>query len=364
MNEKDIRHLLFSLKIPHAKVSYTGSAKRTRWMTISCPFAPWTHARKTDSNPSFGITIKDDKPSAYKCLACGVHGRLSGLPTRLGGYRKLDHSRLRQWAELVEMQSASSRPVPKWEDADPVAIDYSETDHKELPDPRVRGDYPMALGISYLTKRGISYAETMQLDLRYDPAQQRILFPVYNPQDEFVGFTGRKALDKEWTKSDPKVRDYHGLNKREVFLKLPGRRDGKKIICEGLFDFATAVRFGYRNARAILGTALTPEKIEILIAEGEPVYFFMDNDIAGWQALFGIFDKDENLETKNAWAFQLYKEIPVWIVPYRTNLKGEDPGSIPDKETYDSYIKRAWIFTGKAPLNPDGSPSFLKPKIR
>lgn len=93
MDEKSILILLDKLKIPHYKKQYTGSTKNTRWIQVTCPFAPYTHARAVDEHPSFGITIKDNKPSAYKCLSCNLKGRLSALPSRLGGYRKQDYSK-------------------------------------------------------------------------------------------------------------------------------------------------------------------------------------------------------------------------------------------------------------------------------
>jgi len=364
MDEANVRYLLSQLKIPHNNATFTGSVKRTRWMTISCPFAPWTHQKKTDNHPSFGITLKDGDRSAYKCLSCGLKGRLSSLPTRLGGYRKLDYSKIRRWAEMTEFQTGISKPVPKWEDADPVAIDYSKKAiGREAPPISALSEYPIALGSEYLRERGIAYIDVMRMNIRYDAYQRRVLFPVYDRHDTFQGFTGRSVLHKKkWTKEYPKARDYHGLNKRDVFLKLPGQHGGKKVITEGIFDYATSVHHRYYNARAILGTSLTDEKVEILTEEGEPVYFFMDNDLAGWQALFGVFDADENLKTDLAWAFRLFREIPVWIVPYRTNLTGEDPGGILDRAAFDAHIKRAWLFTGKAPLTVDGRPSMLHPR--
>lgn len=271
------------------------------------------------------------------------------------------------WAESTEMQATMARPIPKWEDADPVAIDYSERHACDVkrPDPSLVNSFPRALYNKYLSRRrGIGFFTALKLNLRYDDRQSRILFPVYDPQDRFCGFTGRSVRDlDEWTKEYPKVRDYYGLAKREVLLGLPSKhRSGKKIVHEGLFDMAMAVKHGYTNARAVLGTAQTPEKIDILLQEGDPIYLFFDNDLAGWQAMFGTFDPDENLKTENAWAYLLYKQIPVWIVPYKTNLTGEDPGSMRDKSVYEAHLKKAWLFTGKAPVKGPGQPSMLRPK--
>lgn len=360
MDEKTIRDLLFQLKIPVQRHSYSGSLKRTRWLNISCPFAPFTHHSGSDTNPSFGITINDDGKSNYKCLACGLKGRLSALPSRLGGYRKEDYSRIRHWAEMAELQATISKPVVDWE---------SDHTHEEQLDEKVRTKhtdgsirrYPNVVSLPYLQQRGIRWPTPLTLDLRFDSYQSRILFPCYDRNGKFAGFTGRSIRkERTYSKANPKVRDYFGLDKRTLFLRLPHQRVGPKVISEGLIDFAKAVQSGFRNAHAILGTALTPEKVDILIEEGDPVYFFMDNDLAGWQSLFGVFNGDDELEVDNAWAFRLYREIPVWIVPYDTPFDGTDPGSL-DEETIRSMVNNAWLFMGNPPLDDFMEPHLMRP---
>lgn len=362
MDEPDIRALLFKLKLSVQRATFTGSKKRTRWMNISCPFAPWTHASGTDSHPSFGITISDEDRSHYKCLACGVKGRLSSLPTKLGGYRKKNYSELRHWAEMTEINAATNRPMPDWEDA--IAEEDEDADQRELPSPELVESYPAAIGIPYLRKRGIQLPAVYRLNLRYDDYQHRVLFPCYDQLGQFRGFTGRSVIkgNNETRGKNPKVRDYYGLNKRMLFLGLRGKQPGKKIISEGLFDYAAGVQHGYPAARAILGTSLTEEKVEILINEGEPVYFFMDNDLAGWIALFGREDENGELETDQAWAFRLFEEIPVWIVPYKKQLDGLDPGSM-SKTEYDQAVAHAWLFTGKPPMDDLEQPTLQHPLL-
>jgi hypothetical protein len=285
------------------------------------------------------------------------------MPTRLGGYRKTDYSKIRHWAELLEVQAAIATPAVDWEHQ--VQPDEeAEKRERELPDESIIQTYPRALGLRYLRTRGITYPTPLLLNLRYDNFQQRVLFPCYDRYDVFMGFTGRSVMsERTYSKQNPKVRDYFGLDKRTLFLRLRGKQKGIKLISEGLVDYGNLVHCGYRNAHAILGTALTPEKLDILISEGDPVYFFMDNDMAGWEALYGIPKKEgEGYEHENAWAYQLYKEIPVWIVPYPSNL-GEgatDPG-IMTKENLQKCIERAWLFTGKAPFDDTGNPTMRPP---
>lgn len=359
MDEANVRHMLHQLGVNVQRASYTGSAKRTRWMNVSCPFAPYTHAKGTDQNPSFGITLVDDGRSFYKCLSCGIKGRLASMPTKLGSYRKIDYSKLRHWAELYEVQASITKPVVDWESQEEQ--DDEQRAVKSLPPPTIIDTFPRALGVEYLKGRGITWPTPLLLNLRFDNFQHRILFPCYDRADRFSGFTGRSIRpDTTYSKQNPKVRDYFGLDKRQLFLRLPGEQPGKKVISEGLIDYAMLVQSGYKNAHAILGTAMTPEKRDILIAEGDPVYFFMDNDLAGWQALFGLPDAEaeDGWNRSGAWAYQLYQEIPVWIVPYPNKLGSGDPGSM-DKKQIDAAIKRAWLFTGRAPLDPAGEPTFI-----
>jgi hypothetical protein len=359
MNEADIRSLLGAIQVDHSKHGYSGNAKTTRWLQIRCPFAPWRHAGASDSHPSFGITIKEGSRSSYKCFSCQSKGRLASLPTILGTLRKRDYSKQRRWAEVNELQSGLFKPLPNW-----------ESDNAEIEEPsrrRSRGDptsaeqsgYPNALGIRYLSGRGIDVLTSIKLGLRYDHRQRRVLFPCYDEYEHFVGFTGRstKKGNDETKGNDPKVKDYYGLPKRRIFLRLrPSQRKGhKKIITEGLFDYARLVKLGYYGSSAILGTGITEEKRDILIKEGDPAYFFLDNDVAGWQALFGIFDDNGKLETKNSWAYQLYREIPVWIVPYPTVFNGADPGTL-QAATVHKAISKSWLFTGKAPVRGRNEP--------
>lgn len=363
MDEANVRHMLHKLGINMQRATFTGSKKRTRWMNVSCPFAQFTHGKGTDINPSFGITLVDDGHSYYKCLSCGVKGKLAAMPTKLGAYRKKDYSELRHWAELHELQSSISKPVTDWEDQE-VNTDNGIQATRQLPNATVIETYPRALGVPYLRERGIQWPTPLLLDLRFDNYQHRVLFPCYDRHDRFSGFTGRSVLDEShYSKANPKVRDYYGLDKRQLFLRLPGRQHGKKIVCEGLIDYAKLVQCRYLNTHAILGTALTPEKIDILISEGDPVYFFMDNDIAGWTALFGVRNEEgDGWNRDNAWAYKLYRELPVWIIPYPGNFtrKGSDPGSL-TKKTIDECIKRAWIFTGKPPMDDLGVPNMMLP---
>lgn len=365
MDEANIRHFLNAAQVSVRGAIKTGNRKKTVWLNVSCPFAPWTHEKGTDSHPSFGITINDAGRSHYRCLTCGMKGRLAGIVTKLGRYRDKDYSKLRHWAELTELQSGIGRPIPNWDD-DSLAIDYKAEPAEAPKAPMHVNDagFASAVGHPYLRQRGIDWVTTFKLDLRFDEFQRRVLFPCYNRYDEFCGFTGRSVLkgNNATRGNNPKVRDYYGLDKRAMFLRMPGRQQGRKLIGEGLFDYGRFVRAGFNNAHGILGTSLTEEKIDILLEEADPCFFFMDNDQAGWQALFGVHDeKSGELNTENGWAWRLYRELPVWIVPYPSDFDKSDPGSLAPARIRNA-VKKAWLFTGKPPYNEVGGMTLRHPK--
>lgn len=358
MDEKGIKHLLTALGIATNKAQYTGSKKKTQWLTVSCPFAPWTHSHAADAHPSFGITINEQGQSHYKCLACQMKGRLQNLPVRLGGYREENYSKLTRWAITREMELKSSLPLPTWDDEPDFEMENVETHGT-----KAEGNYPLALGIPFVRQRGVTVGGVIRTGLRFDEEEQRVLFPVHYPDGAFAGYSGRSIRNrKTWPRTYPKTKDYHGLDKRSVFLSTPRKFDGKKIIVEGTFDYAALVSNGYNNSRAILGTAITPEKLNILLQEGDPVYLFMDNDKAGWQAAFGIPNEDGELNKSQSWAHSLYREVPVWIVPYPSaELDGTDPGSLADRKTLHKLISKAWLYTGEAPYDSLGDMTFSNP---
>ena len=58
------------------------------WVRASCPLAPWTHKKGTDTSPSFGIRISasDDVDSIWHCFSC-VGGAGGGLDRLLNAYQ-------------------------------------------------------------------------------------------------------------------------------------------------------------------------------------------------------------------------------------------------------------------------------------
>jgi hypothetical protein len=150
---------------------------------------------------------------------------------------------------------------------------------------------------------------------------------------------------------NPKSRDYLGLQKERVFLFNRRFTTADRIVLvEGPFDYARLVQAGFRGAHAILGTALTDYKIDILLSYNRPVYLFLDNDAAGDAATFGVVNNQTGLRESphSAWANRLVEHVPVWVCGYPTAAEQEgrnDPDSLTIHEIRKS-IKEAWLYTG------------------
>lgn len=309
------------------------------WITYRCPFAPWKHQSGRDTTPSFGIHI-DDGESHYWCLACKSKGTFASLAFQLGTLRKVDLVELGRRIQHTDLFGSPLR-FKKWDDSrfSDEGEDHGVEAHFNYPRPEAEFSYPLAFWHPYLKGRGISAASALGLGLRYDEFQRRILFPVKDEWGQFVGFSGRSTelpdrVDDDGNPLDRggrpylKVRDYLELPKRRFFLGENRLRalnagticaDGRAqsiILVEGLLDLARLADLGYRYVLALLGTALTPEKLAKLKRWRRHVIQFMDNDKAGHEAT------EANIKL-------LYGQVPVSRVIYPEGYEGADPGTLP-----------------------------------
>jgi DNA primase len=117
----------------------------------------------------------------------------------------------------------------------------------------------------------------------------RIIFPIYNPNNALVGFGGRtitqhpaKYINSPQTKFFNKSKLLYGyhLAKENIY------KQKAIIISEGYLDVVMLHQAGFTNSVATLGTALTKEHLP-LIQRGEPkVILAYDGDKAGIEAAY------------------------------------------------------------------------------
>ena len=119
----------------------------------------------------------------------------------------------------------------------------------------------------------------------YDQFRNRLMFPIIDVRGNVVGFGGRVLDD-----SKPK---YLNSNETVIFNKrknLFGLNLAKKsklgylILVEGNIDVVTMHQYGFDNAVASLGTALTDPQALLLSRYAEQVVLLYDGDAAGQKA--------------------------------------------------------------------------------
>jgi hypothetical protein len=294
-----------------------------QFMAHTCPFAPFTHRNGTDHNPSLSIRIVDNGYSYYQCWSCKMRGRLFALKHKLA----LVLTGQGDIPSIEAMKALEEKAIDELPYMPPIYIN----EMTEKPEPINEAiyenmfedvyDHPSAC--AYLDGRGISSGTVSKLDIRYDAVEERIIFPVRGRDGKLYGYTGR-TIRADWvtvhaeTGKYPKVKDYAGLQKRFFLLNEQNLDNGKPtLVVEGLFALARMVELGIEaslNLVAVLGSYLTPPKINTLASTGNAVYLLFDNDEAGRAGIFGI-EKD-GLRVSEGAVHHLYGKVPVCIPAY------------------------------------------------
>ncbi len=311
------------------------------WLHSRCPLAPWTHKTGHDRRPSFAVKPQHDGVSAYMCWACHRMGRVSSL-IKLMHHFGVDVGEV-VWGEypkLAQEADAADMMVV-------VAVDYDErmVIENTLPDPLdtalFDGVYMPAHDIpeawAYLVSRGVTADAATSLDLGWDPDQRRIMFPVRDGRGDLYGYTGR-AVDPG---VEPKVRDYHGLPKRHLILgenRWDPAPDRPLVIVEGLFGLAHLVSMGlerFADVGALLGTAITEQKVKRIRDRQAATYLLLDADEAADAALFGRVGRDGERDFHTGLISQLAVDLSVFVPAWPEGK--DDPDQLTREEIWEMF---------------------------
>jgi len=129
----------------------------------------------------------------------------------------------------------------------------------------------------------------------YDRFRGRILFPIENLAGKTIAFGGRvlegdeggpKYLNSPESPIYHKGENLYGLS----WARHAIRREECALVVEGYMDAVSLAAFGFDNAVAPLGTALTPEQAKLLSRYCTRVLLLFDSDRAGLKATFRAGD--------------------------------------------------------------------------
>ncbi len=287
-----------------------------------CPF----HNEKT---PSF--TVSQDK-QFYHCFGCGAHGNAISFMME---FDRLDFveaiEELARFHSLEVPREKGGAPQRSEQERQQQQDDYALMEQvcrfyqKQLrnhPNSEKAKDYLKSRGLSgevvkqweigfapdswdaVLSTFGTSPERVRQLiDLKlvnqnergkqYDFFRDRIMFPIRDRRGRVIGFGGR-VLDEGGPKylNSPETRIFH--KGRELYGYYQAQQHNRQLntvmVVEGYMDVVALSQFGITNATAALGTATTPEHIQMLgRGRASHIAYCFDGDRAGrdaaWRAL-------------------------------------------------------------------------------
>ena len=130
----------------------------------------------------------------------------------------------------------------------------------------------------------------------YDRFHDRLMFPIFDIRDRVIGFGGRSFSPKVKEKLIPKYLNsqegeiYH--KSKTLYLMNFAKREklDNIIIVEGYMDAIALQKFGFLNAVASLGTALTENQARLIKKYTDNVIIGYDQDEAGQDAIMRGLD--------------------------------------------------------------------------
>ncbi len=130
-------------------------------------------------------------------------------------------------------------------------------------------------------------ATTNPIDKYFDLFRNRLMFPIFGPNGDTLGFGGRvldDTLPKYVNSADSPVfhksKVLYALNETGKYI----RAQDEVIVVEGYMDAIALYSAGFKNVVAILGTAMTPEHAKLIKRYTTNVKMLLDGDEAGINA--------------------------------------------------------------------------------
>jgi len=293
---------------------YVALKKRGRNYIARCPF----HNEKT---PSFNVS---EEKQIFMCFGCGLGGDVFKFVMQMEHLAFPEAVRFiaeRRGIQLPEVTAPGPSAAGLSTDLLRKAMTEAvEIYHRWLLDSQ-EGKSAMA----YLHERGVTAETVTRFQLGYSPAagdaliqsmkskgftlqvleecglakrsedgsrsydnfRGRVMFPITDVQGRPVAFGGRtlsdrqpKYLNSPETRLYNKSRNLYGLS----FSKEAIKAQEKAILVEGYMDFVVPFQHGVQNLVASLGTALTPQQVELLGRYTRDVVVSYDPDSAGLAA--------------------------------------------------------------------------------
>ncbi|MBR4100202.1 MAG: DNA primase [Clostridia bacterium] len=307
-----IEEIKYRNEIESAISQYVNLKRRGKNLVGLCPF----HSEKT---PSF--TVYPENGSFY-CFGCGVGG---DVITFTGLIENLDYI---ESVKLLAEKSGVTLPQDGYDDSMQrlknriydINRETAKFFHTQLMSDGGKWALSYLLGrgltlktikqfglgaapdswdslINHLKEKGFTINEMLTANVIgksqrgsfYDRFRKRVMFPIINIRGNVVGFSGRampgddKAGGKYVNTSDTPV-----YKKSENLFGINYAKNNcaeQMILVEGNMDVISLHQAGFSNAVAPLGTAFTPEQVNLIARYTKEIVLMLDADAAGQKAI-------------------------------------------------------------------------------
>ena len=290
---------------------YLQIQRKGRSYVAVCPF-------HDDHSPS--LSISPDR-QLYKCFVCGNGGNVF---TFVQNYEKVSFPEAVGRVASLIGYDLSVQPDAYQKPKDP----HKEALYAILSETILYTEYELGSSVGtaareYLKKRGLDDAALKQFEIGWNPDgdalynflrakgyedkdlvscnvarsttggmhdvfASRILFPIHDAYGNPIGFSAR-SMDKNAQSK------YINTNETDIFTKgnivynahrarTAARKAGTVIVCEGVTDVIAFWQAGVENVVCTLGTACTPNQIQVLKSLAPRIVFCYDGDNAGQTA--------------------------------------------------------------------------------
>lgn len=249
-------------------------------IAIPCPLAPYTplHKNNVDGRPSMGIKVTQSAVLVH-CFTCGFKsGQLSYLYSRLAHHNPV-------WSRaLMAVQSLEATYLSQGLAAlgDMGYLQVQEEVDKPL-DESLYTPYSGKFA-PYLLRRGVSLDTGKRWGVGVDLERKRSIIPVRGTSGELWGAVGRTYIGE-----NPKYLNYWEMKKGKHLMGAHLiKRQSCTIVVEGSIDalitdqaIQNAGRGSDYNVVSVLGSSISKEQAQKIIAVSTEVYLALDADEAG-----------------------------------------------------------------------------------
>jgi DNA primase len=241
-----------------------------------CPF-------HKESKPSFHVSLTKN---AYQCFGCKAKGNILGFVQQREEVEIREAGLLiSQWFGIGQGQIV----VPGAKEGVKREVKEPElAKGEEITNPPLKFALKLDPEHPYLKERGLGGETIQYFGLGYCSKglmKGRIAIPIHNEKGEMVAYAGRWPGDPP--EDEGKYRLPPGFQKHLVIFNLHRAIEGaqgKLIVVEGFFDCFRIWQAGFKNAIALMGSALSPEQEELLVAHAKAIVLMLDQDDAGRKA--------------------------------------------------------------------------------